>query len=52
MSSLARVALIFSISRSVFGWTRTETVLVSKKGGVRRFWFEKFGFEKFVFEKF
>ena len=36
-----------SLYRSMWGWTRTGTVLVSKKGGgVRRFWFEKFWFRK------
>jgi hypothetical protein len=45
----------------MLGWTRTETVLVSKKGGSEgfglksfgseRFGFERFGFEKFGFEK-
>jgi hypothetical protein len=53
-----RVTLIFSVSRSVFGWTRTETVLVSKKGGgvsegfgLKSVGSESFGFEKFGFEK-
>ena len=34
-------------SHSRMGWTRTETVLVSKKGWVE-FWFEKFGLEMLV----
>ena len=47
-----------SLYRSMWGWTRTGTVLVSKKGGgsegfgLKSFGSEKFGFEKFGFEKF
>ncbi len=52
--------LIFSVSRSFFGWTRTETVFVSKKGwggfskgfGLKSVGSESFGFGKFGFGQF